>query len=344
MRQVTIMQEKVNPVNSIMSQYPLRVRKVQLISDKGKKATWTIVTSAGTKILKKSPAPKKRLLFLIQAIKHLQKNGTPIPAMVSTRTGKDYSEDSSGNCYVLSDAVQGTSPTYNTTDLLTIMKGLGKFHMASRGFQWSYSMNERKHLGGWPKSYARYIDRLESYKKMANSSSNEFEKLFLLHADNFISQGKEALKWIQSKYYTDWVNKVAVQKNLCHQDFAAANLIKTNKDMAIIDMDSLTIDLPARDIRKIFNKVMKKHGWSASKAVLMLRAYREVHPLSDEECQIIYADLLFPHLFYGLSSKFFNKRTEWNEPGTLKKLKAMIDFEKDRQRMLSSWKTIVKQS
>lgn len=341
MRQVTIMQENVNSVNSIMSQYPLRVRKVQLISDKGKKATWTIVTGSGTKILKKSPATKKRLLFLIQAIKHLQKNGAPIPAMVTTRAGEEYSEDSSGNCYVLSDAVRGTKPTYKTSDLFTIMKELGKFHMASRGFQSNFTTNEREHLGGWPKSYARYIERLESYKKMAKSS-NEFEKLYLLHADNFISQGKEALKWIQSKYYTNWVNKVAAQRNLCHQDFAAANLIKTNKGMAIIDMDSLTFDLPARDIRKIFNKVMKKHGWSSSKAVLMLRAYREVHPLSDEECQIIYADLLFPHLFYGLSSKVFDKR--WNKPRTLIKFKALINSENERQQMLSSWKTIVKQS
>jgi CotS family spore coat protein len=338
------MQEKINSVNSILSQYPLRVRKVKLISDKGKKATWTIVTSEGTKILKKSPATKKRLLFLIQAIKHLQKNGAPIPAMVTTRAGKDYSEDSTGNGYVLSDAVQGTSPTYNTSDLIAIMKALGKFHMASRGFQSNNTTNERKHLGGWPKSYTQHIVRLESYKEMAKSSSSEFEKLFLLHADHFISQGKEALKWIQSKYYADWVNKVAVQKNLCHQDFAAANLIKTNKGMAIIDMDSLTFDLPARDIRKIFNKVMKKHGWSSSKAVLMLRAYREVHPLSDEECQIIYADLLFPHLFYGLSSKFFNKRAEWNRPQTVQKLKALIASDNERQRMLSSWKTIVEQS
>lgn len=331
-------------VNAIMSQYPLRVRKVRLISDKGKKATWTIVTSAGTKILKKSPASKKRLLFLIQAIKHLQKNGAPIPAMVTTLAGKDYSEDSSGNCYVLSDAVKGTSPTYHTSDLLTIMKELGKFHMASRGFQSNYTTDEREHLGRWAQSYERHIDRLESFKKMAKSSGNEFEKLYLLHADSYISQGKEALKWIQSKNYMNWVNKVTVQKNLCHQDFAAANLIKTNKGMAIIDMDSLTFDLPARDIRKIFNKVMKKNRWSSSKAILMLRAYREVHPLSDEECQIIYADLLFPHLFYGLSSKFFDKRMEWNKSRTLTKLKALINSEKERQRMLSSWKTIVKQS
>lgn len=331
-------------VNVIMSQYPLRVVSAKLIADKGKKAAWTIVTNEGIKILKKSPATKKRLLFLIQAVKHMQKNGAPIPAMVKTRTGTEFSEDSSGNCYVLSEAVQGTSPTYETADLLTIMKELGRFHLASRGFQSNYTTNEREHLGGWKQSYERYIERLESFKEMAKSSNNEFEKLYFLHANRFIDQGKEALKWIQSKYYTNWVSKVALQKNLCHQDFAAANLIKTSKGLVVIDMDSLTYDLPARDIRKIFNKVMKKHGWNTSRAALMLRAYREVHPLSDEECQIVYADLIFPHLFYGLTSKYFNKRAEWNRPSTLQKLKNLIASDHDRQKMLSSWQTIIRQS
>ncbi|CAM4210709.1 CotS family spore coat protein [Paenibacillus alkaliterrae] len=331
-------------INEIMSQYPLRLRSATLIADKGKKAAWSIATNEGTKILKKSPATIKRLLFLIQAVKHMQKNGAPIPAMVATRSGKEYSEDSSGNCYVLSDAVQGTSPTYGTEDLLAIMKELGKFHLASRGFQSNFTTNEREHLGGWAQSYERYIERLESFKGLPKSSSNEFQKLFLLHADHFIAQGKEALKWIRSGYYTNWVNKVAMQKNLCHQDFAAANLIKTNKGLVVIDMDSLTYDLPARDIRKIFNKVMKKHGWSSVKAILMLRAYREVHPLSDEECQIIYADLLFPHLFYGITSKIFNKRSDWTQSFALQKFKSLIASENDRQKMLASWQSIVKQS
>ncbi|KQO16642.1 phosphotransferase [Paenibacillus sp. Leaf72] len=360
-------------ITGLMSQYPLQVKSIKLISDKGKKATWSLATSAGTKILKKAPVSKQRLLFLLQAIRHLQKNGAPIPRMVATTDGNDYAEDSSGSCYVLSDAAEGVSPSYVTGDLLLIMKELGKFHMASRGFQSAYTTDEREHLGSWGRGYAKHLDQLERFKGMALSSSNsnrisiknmksskrsrsgksssirsssssEFERLFLLHVDKFIDQGKAALHLIQSSPYTNWVNKVAVQKNLCHQDFAAANLIKTRQGLAIIDMDSLTFDLPARDIRKIFNKVMKKHGWSSAKAISMLRAYREVHPLSAEECSVIYADLLFPHLFYGLSSKYFNKRTEWNAPQTIQKLKSLITSDRERQQMLASWDSIVKQS
>lgn len=331
-------------IAGLMSQYPLQVKSIKLISDKGKKATWSIATSSGNKILKKAPVSKQRLLFLIQAIRHLQNNDAPIPPMVVTKTGSYYAEDSDGGCYVLSDEAQGSSPTYATNDLMIIMKELGKFHLASRGFQSHFEANERQHLGGWGVTYEKHINELERFKGLSRRSSSEFEKLYLLHVDKFIEQGKEALQWIQSGYYMNWVHKVAVQKNLCHQDFAAANLIKTKQGLVIIDMDSLTFDLPARDIRKIFNKVMKKHGWSSAKAVTMLRAYREVHPLSEEECSIIYADLLFPHLFYGLASKYFNRRLEWNAPQTLQKLKALIASDSARLQMLSSWSSIVKQS
>lgn len=332
-------------VQAVLAQYPLRVKNVSLISDKGKKAAWTVSTNAGTKILKKSPAAKQRLLFLIQAIKHLQKNGAPIPAMVTTTAGKDYSEDSEGSCYILSDAISGSQPSYSNGDLLAIMKELGRFHLASRGFQSNSTTNERAHLGRWAQSYERHLDELIRFKSLVKSSnSSEFEKLYVQHVDHYISQGKEALSWVQGPYYANWVNKAAVQKNLCHQDFAAANLIKTNSGLVIIDMDSITFDLPARDIRKIFNKVMKKYGWNSSKAASMLRAYREVHPLSEEECQVIYADLLFPHLFYGLASKYFNKRTEWNRSNTLRKLQGYISSEKDREHVLASWRSIVRQS
>lgn len=328
-------------LTQVLSQYPLKVKSVSLIADKGKKAAWSVSTSAGLKILKKAPSNKSRLLFLLKAVKHLQKNGAPIPNIVSTRAGRSYAQDGTGTCYVLSDSVSGKSPRYTDTTLVPIMKLMGKFHAASRGFSAPYPTGERSHLGKWEAGYVRHLERLESFKTAAARNGSEFAKLYLAHADSFIRQGKDALKWIQGDAYSKWVKKISAQKNLCHQDFAAGNLIQTGKGIYIIDMDSLTYDLPARDIRKIFNKVMKSTGWSADKAVAMLRAYHQSYPLTAEECRVIYADLLFPHLFYGLASKYFNKRQEWNSPKMLQKLKALVSSDKNRLQTLAAWDRIV---
>ncbi|WP_372663936.1 CotS family spore coat protein [Cohnella sp.] len=323
----------------ILKQYPLAVRSIRLLSWKGKKGAWAVQTDRGMKVLKKSPASKTRQMFLNQAVRHLQSNGAPIPNLVQTRSGTDIAEFK-GECYVLSDAVQGSAPEYDTpAQLQQIMKTLGRFHLASRGFAGTGQVDERMHLGHWEDGYVQHLNDLETFKERAKRGSSSFSKLYLKHADAFIRHGQEALRSIQSGAYSEWVRKVERQKNLCHQDFAAGNLIRTSKGMYVIDMDSLTYDLPARDLRKIFNKVMKKKGWSLERSVAMLKAYHSVHPLSADEYSVVKADLLFPHLFYGISSKYYKRRTEaeWDMGKTVEKLGAMIRSESSKVNVLNQW-------
>lgn len=332
-------------VKAVLSQFPLEIKEAVILNDKDKKASWLVSTSSGPKVLKKSPAEKERLLFLLQATKYLQKKGVRIPKMVLTSAGADFAEDDEGRGYILSDFVPGTSPKrYTAVELASIMRQLGKFHRASRGFQPQAELRERRHLGRWSNAYQKQLDHLELFKALAKLDRSEFSKLYMRHVNRYILQGKRAMAIIEGGSYKRWVNKVAEQGNLCHQDFAAGNLIKSTRGYYVIDMDSVTIDLPARDIRKIFNKVMKKTGWSGLKAAAMLRAYHKSHPLTADQCRVIYADLLFPHLFYGMASKYFHERLEWDQTETLDKFKDMLRKDRSRLRMLAAWKRIVKRA
>ncbi|XID93929.1 CotS family spore coat protein [Paenibacillaceae bacterium WGS1546] len=334
-----------NPAE-VLKQYPIVVRGVALLSWKGKKGTWAVKTDQGLKVLKKTSATKERQLFLNQAVQHLRRNGAPIPRLVRTRSGSDVAE-LNGACYVLSNAVQGSSPDYDTlSDLRDIMKTLGRFHRASRGFQAVGEGRERKHLGRWEDGYVRHLEELEAFKTQARRSGSSFSRLYLQYADVFIRHGQDALRMIRGGSYIRWVRKAEREKNLCHQDFAAGNLIRTSRGLYIIDMDSLTYDLPARDLRKIFNKVMKKKGWSMERTVTMLRAYHSVHPLSEDEYQVLRADLLFPHLFYGICSKYYKRPSaiEWDESKTLEKLRAMIRAEESKMQVLTRWDQVVQRA
>ena len=63
----------------------------------------------------------------------------------------------------------------------------------------------------------------------------------------------------------------------------------------------MTYDLPARDLRKIIGKnAEKSNRWSAEAVSEILGWYTEVNPLGAGEMEVLYADLLFPHWFYGL--------------------------------------------
>lgn len=334
-----------NPAE-VLKQYPIKIRKVTLISWKGKKGAWSVQTDQGTKVLKKTPSAKSRQLFLNQAVQYLRANGAPIPKLIETRSGSDVAEID-GECYVLSNAVQGSSPSYDSaSDLKEIMTAMGRFHKASRGFRHSGEAAEQSLLGSWEDSYVRHLQDLESFKAQAQRSSSAFSKLFLRSADDFIRHGEEALQVVRGSSYVRWVRKVDREKNLCHQDFAAGNLIRTSRGLYIIDMDSLTYDLPARDLRKIFNKVMKKKGWDYERTVTMLRAYQSVHPLSEDEYRVLRADLLFPHLYYGICSKYYKRRSalEWDEGKTLEKLKMNIRSETSKLQVLARWDQIVQRA
>lgn len=343
MKPMTIKNFEKEPLIKVLKSYPLEVKKIQVISYKGKKGVWVIHTNQGEKILKKSPSSRERLSFIVAATKYLISNGVFIPAIIPTRWGTDFVEIS-GSCFVLSEAVKGHSPSYESAKgLKAIMKTLGQFHKASRGFQSPLHSKEREHLGLLQASYEKQLNELKHFKDVAKKKNNSFSKLFLQKVDHFIEQGNEALSIIKGKPYTQWVGKILKQKNLCHQDFAAGNLIQTKKGVAVIDMDSLTYDLPSRDLRKILNKVMKKKGWKKKRTINMLADYHSVHPLSIDEYKVLYAELLFPNLFYGISSKYFQQREkEWSQSKHLEKLKAMIVAEKSKEEVLSKWNSIIK--
>jgi spore coat-associated protein S len=327
------------PIREILKAYPFQVKGIKMISYKGKKGVWSVLTDKGNKILKKSPAQKAgRVQFICKAVRHLRARGIELPAVIPTRSGSDFAERQ-GAFYVLSEAYRGKSPEYdNSSDLAAIMKAMGKFHKASKGFTYKGKAGQREHLGKWDKSYAKHLDELRNFKSLAAKKNSPFCKLFLRHADRFIAEGNKALNIIRGSAYTNWVRKVKSEKNICHQDFASGNLLKTKQSMAIIDTDSFTYDLPARDLRKILNKVMKKKGWNRAKTISMLRAYQSVHPLSADEYKVLYADLLFPYLFNGIGSKYFKGRTgDWNSAKTLEKLKLMVRAELSKNKVLDKW-------
>ena len=117
---------------------------------------------------------------------------------------------------------------------------------------------------------------------------------------------------------------------MCHQDFAAGNLILTSSGLYVIDTDSITFDLPARDIRKLFNKIMKKSGKANSElAKKIINYYQSINPLIYDEWQVVKYDLMFPHLFLGAMSKYYNQREEsWTTEKYMQRIKEMIDVEK----------------
>ncbi len=329
-------------VKKVIAHYPLEATKIYLLSYKGKKAVWSIHTNIGEVILKKVPFTEQHILFMVHAIDYLRANGIHTPAVIKTHTGVGYTEQD-GEYFVLFEAVHGQSPDYDHEDeLLQILSGLASFHRASRGIESPTGTFPSFLQAEWKVDFQRRYERLLAWKEQRSQASDksEYDQLFLLHVDSQLEQCQLAITMLHQSCFDQWVEATMAVKTLCHQDYAAGNLaIGNDGHLYVYDMDSLTVDLPVRDIRKILNKVMKQRPeWNLQVMKQMMKAYQAVNPLTKEQYLVLAADIQFPHLFYGQISKYYEKReAKWTTEKHITRLQEMLTTELSKPPVIKSF-------
>lgn len=338
--------ENQEPLDIVLSHYGMEVSKKRNESYKDKKGVWWVNTNCGTKILKKISNSEETLRFILDAIRHLVHNGVNIPGVNLTRDQMEYVciDDV---CYVLTDAIEGRNPSYSSPDEMTLIVGeLAKFHKASVGFHPSANTKPKYHLGLWVEDYTEHLDEIKTYyeNEYIKQEHDPINAFILKEFPYFYNRGRQAIEGLKGKEYEDWVHETEETGNLCHQDFAAGNLIvHPDGRLFVLDTDSITIDIAARDIRKLLNKVMKKIGkWDKNQAKRILKAYQKNNPLTPSQWEVVKLDLLFPHLFLGAVNKFYYRRDkEWTDEKYLKRIIEMSSFEKTAEPVLDQFGSIL---
>ncbi|MFD0676136.1 MULTISPECIES: CotS family spore coat protein [unclassified Paenibacillus] len=316
-------------VTKVIAYYPLKAGEIYLLSYKGKKAVWSIQTDMGEVIMKKVPFDEGHIKFMIHAIDYLRDKGIHTPKVYKTSSGEGFVKVDE-EYFVVFEAVYGRSPEYeHEEELKMILQGMASFHKASQGIESPIGTFPSFLLTEWKSDLQRRCERLIEWKnrRLAATDKNKFDGLFLQYVDFFLKQGEVSLAMFDHSCFDKWVEETKVNKSLCHQDYAAGNLaIGDDGHLYVFDMDSLTVDLPVRDLRKIINKVMKKlDEWDQELLLTMLQAYQTVNPLTKEQLHILVADIQFPHLFYGQVSKYYDNREEkWTLAKHIERLEDMI--------------------
>lgn len=334
------------PLELVLKEYPIEVLSIKNESYKDKKGVWWIQTSKGSKILKKISNSEDTFKHILHSVKHLTSNGINIPEANKTRNGRDYVklEDT---CYVLLDAIDGKNPSYSSAqELGRIVGELAKFHKASKGFSPAPDTKPKYHLGSWIEDYEQQIEDMNNFYKaeLVKKEADAIGKTIIKEFPFFYERARKAIEGLRGKEYSDWVKKASIEGCLCHQDFAAGNLLLTSSGkMFVLDTDSLTVDIAARDIRKLLNKIMKKLGkWDFEMTKKILRFYQAENPLSPSEWKVVKLDLMFPHLFIGAMNKYYYKRDkEWTNEKYLQRIKEMAQFEKTITQVLDNFEALI---
>ncbi len=334
------------PLDFVLRHFPMTILDIRNESYKDKKGVWWIKTDNGMYILKKISNSEQTLQFILDAVRHLLQNGIYLPKVREAVDGKEY-VCIDGICYVLTEAIAGRNPTYSSREeLAMIAEGMAKLHKASAGFRPTTGTKPKYHLGLWVEDYTEQIEDIKGYvdNELLKKEHDSINSLIISEMPHFYERAQRAIEGLQGNEYTQWVNEVKEKGCLCHQDFAAGNLIVTpSGDLYILDTDSLTVDIAARDIRKLLNKVMKKSGkWDRETANRIMRHYQAMNPLTPSQWEVVRLDLLFPHLFVGAVNKFYHKRDkEWAAEKYMQRIAEMSAFEKTAEPVLEDFKSVL---
>ncbi len=343
---LTLPSQNNEPLKEVLRNYNIQVSGVRNESYKEKKGVWWIHTPEGYKILKKISNSEDTLKYILSTVGHLRKNGINIPDVIKTKDNKEY-VNIKGTCYVLSEAVEGKNPSYDIPQqLMSVVRELARFHKASAGYKPPSETKPKVHLGTWIEDYENQLEDMNNfYKKELNLKENDaVGKLIIKEFPEFYKRAQKAITGLKGNEYKEWVEKSENTGSLCHQDFAAGNLFLTNEGKVfVIDTDSITIDIPARDIRKLLNKIMKKKKkWDPELTRKILGYYQAENPLTPEEWQVVKLDLMFPHLFIGAMNKYYYKREKtWTTENYHKRLKEVLAIEKSISPVINSFDSLI---
>lgn len=333
-------------IMNVLKEYDIDVIGVKILSFKGKKGVWLISTTNNYLILKKHSNSYKTIKFMIAAVEYLQNRGTFIPRIMKTIKGEKIAFINN-SCYVLSEAIIGKNPDFKSSEgIKRIIHELANFHSSSIGFNPPNNCKPKKHLGIWKEKYEYQIKKLKVYYDVEKSNTNhtEFSNLILKDFPYFYDRMNLALKEYDKSQYNRWVKEVENTGSLCHQDFTAKNLIQTaSGKIYVIDTDGICIDIPIRDIRKILNKIMKNQGeWNIEIVKDIFKWYHMKNPLEIWQWNVLKPTLVYPHLFAGIMSKYYEKRDKkWTEDIYLDRLEKMIKIEKSIEPIIENFHDII---
>lgn len=300
------------------------------------RSVYILNTNKGLKILKKVDYSMDELDFLNNSLNIIRKKYPYVINFRESIDGKPYVRYEDG-VYVVLDIIEGRDCIFeNPLDLKKAAGALAKLHTA--GEEVKPIETARNNLGKLMYKYQEKFNAMEKYKEIASMHVNksECDRLYLKHADYYISCIKKAYNHIDGSKYKELCG---ARHTLCHHDLAHHNiLIGKDDNVYFIDFDYSVIDLPYHDISNIITKAVKHSEWDIDIANTILEGYMENKEMSRDEIEVLYGYLLFPQDFFDIASNYYMKRRGWEEDEFRDKLKRKAEYREDREKFLKKFK------
>ncbi|MEH7380579.1 CotS family spore coat protein [Bacillus sp. JJ1533] len=317
----------VRLAETVLLNWDIKITNIEVVQGGQMALVWKLTTDDGPFCLKRIHRPEKKALFSIHAQDYLSSNGVRVPRIIPNKFDQLYTKHEPF-LFVVYDWIEGRPFDLTVQkDLELIMKGLAEFHNASVGYTPPEGVPIFTKLGNWPNHYIKRCQQMETWKKIASTMPEDpFSQLYLAEIDYFINVGRKTLKKLVTSEYHPWVNRLKKRPSLCHQDYGTGNsLLGNDNKIWVIDLDTVSFDLPIRDLRKMIIPLLDTTGsWNDEQFNIMIQAYESISPLTSEQKEIMFIDMLFPYELYDLIRERYVRKT----PLPAEKLSRAMEYER----------------
>ncbi|MCX7924100.1 MAG: CotS family spore coat protein [Clostridia bacterium] len=291
----------------VLKKYGIVPESIAVIQGGSIKTVWKVKAKGRLICLKRLKQSYDKVLFSAYAQKYIKEARGNVAALIPDKAGELVVQHE-GELFAVYEWLDGRDLNFsNSSDIQAAIQGLARFHIASKGYKPPQDARVSSKLGKWPEQYGSMRNRMAEWKKVSGSKSGvAYHATYLKYVDSMLDLADNALNLLEKSSYQKLTQPESPAIVLCHQDFGKGNAVLGNNGVDVIDLDGVTFDLPARDLRKIIGKQAENKGaWEASTINSIVGWYGQVNPMSASEKEVLYIDLLFPHWYFGLVKNLF---------------------------------------
>ena len=120
----------------------------------------------------------------------------------------------------------------------------------------------------------------------------------------------------------------------CHGDFNQHNVIFSQGEWVLLNLEKLTYDIMVRDLANFMRKILEKYNWNTGLGIEMITAYDNIRKLLPEELEQLYLRLAYPKKYWKIANHYCSSRKSWISGRDIEKLEKVIEQEVQRKQFL----------
>ncbi len=295
-------------------------------------------TDKGSMLLKEFRGSKERAAFLYHILEFLSAKGLCAETIVLSKEGEVLVKDEiTDTSYLLKNWFPGKEcDVRNRSDILAAVRQLASFHSLAKSYDGEipeFLKADHSSLLLEYEKHNRELNKVKNYIRGKNKK-NEFEMLFMKVYESYRNQAAEVTGQLKRQAERMEDRRMQDLRGFCHGDFNQHNVIFSQGEWVLLNLEKLTYDIMVRDLANFMRKILEKYNWNTGLGIEMITAYDNIRKLSPEELEQLYLRLAYPKKYWKIANHYCSSRKSWISGRDIEKLEKVIEQEVQRKQFL----------